>query len=277
MKTLENHTIIYDAECPLCNAYTQGFIKYKMLDINGRTAFQQFDFDNNTEIDKTKAANKIVLFNSETNEITYGLPSLIKIIGFNYPNLAKLANISVIHFVLSLLYSFISYNRKMIAPSKITNENSGNPSINLPHRIAFIACCAILVHVIVTWYFQRFLLPFMHLRFNLPDVVLFLAQFPFQALVFYLFKQNNFYDYAGQLAFVSALAAFGLLIAGIAFKVLLYFHFDIQFLGIITYGAAFMFMFYEHLRRVKLYNWSIWICVSWIVFRLLIYPLVFKI
>ncbi len=84
MKTLENHTLIYDAECPLCNAYTQGFIKYKMLDINGRTAFQQFDFDNNTEIDKTKAANKIVLFNSETNEITYGLPSLIKIIGLSF-------------------------------------------------------------------------------------------------------------------------------------------------------------------------------------------------
>jgi predicted DCC family thiol-disulfide oxidoreductase YuxK len=36
MKTLENHTLFYDKDCPMCNIYTARFIKTKMLDANGR-------------------------------------------------------------------------------------------------------------------------------------------------------------------------------------------------------------------------------------------------
>ena len=36
MKTLENQTLLYDEDCPLCSVYTTGFIKNGMLDVNGR-------------------------------------------------------------------------------------------------------------------------------------------------------------------------------------------------------------------------------------------------
>ncbi len=36
MKTLRNHTLIYDKECPMCNLYSKGFIQSGMLDENGR-------------------------------------------------------------------------------------------------------------------------------------------------------------------------------------------------------------------------------------------------
>lgn len=36
MKTLQNQTLLYDEDCPLCQVYTTGFIKAKMLDENGR-------------------------------------------------------------------------------------------------------------------------------------------------------------------------------------------------------------------------------------------------
>jgi len=36
MKTLANHIILYDEECPMCFAYTKAFIKLDMLPKNGR-------------------------------------------------------------------------------------------------------------------------------------------------------------------------------------------------------------------------------------------------
>ena len=39
MKTLENHTLLYDEDCPLCQVYSSGFIKTGMLDQNGRQPF----------------------------------------------------------------------------------------------------------------------------------------------------------------------------------------------------------------------------------------------
>jgi len=41
MKTLKNHTLIYDNECPMCTMYSKGFIHAGMLDENGREAFTE--------------------------------------------------------------------------------------------------------------------------------------------------------------------------------------------------------------------------------------------
>lgn len=41
MKTLKNHLILFDAECPMCRVYTQVFVKTGMLDENGRAAYQE--------------------------------------------------------------------------------------------------------------------------------------------------------------------------------------------------------------------------------------------
>lgn len=44
MKPLQNHTLIYDNECPMCNIYSKGFIIYGMLDEDGREAFAELSF-----------------------------------------------------------------------------------------------------------------------------------------------------------------------------------------------------------------------------------------
>ena len=36
MKTLENQTLLFDEDCPLCRIYTSRFIKAGMLDENGK-------------------------------------------------------------------------------------------------------------------------------------------------------------------------------------------------------------------------------------------------
>ena len=58
MKTLANHTLLYDKECPMCNLYTAGFIKANMLDQNGRKAFVSLTDKEQTYIDLDKAKNQ---------------------------------------------------------------------------------------------------------------------------------------------------------------------------------------------------------------------------
>jgi len=41
MKTLKNHMILFDAECPMCRVYTHAFVKTGMLDHNGRSSYQE--------------------------------------------------------------------------------------------------------------------------------------------------------------------------------------------------------------------------------------------
>ncbi|MEO6633573.1 MAG: DUF393 domain-containing protein, partial [Mucilaginibacter sp.] len=73
MKTLENHMILFDGECPMCNAYTNAFVKTGMLGANGRAAYQN-GMDNVCPlIDKQRAVNEIALVNIENGEVTYGV------------------------------------------------------------------------------------------------------------------------------------------------------------------------------------------------------------
>jgi len=63
MKTLQNQTLLYDKDCPLCNAYTSGFIKAKLLDQNGRKAYCDINSKDYDFVDLKRAANEIALIN----------------------------------------------------------------------------------------------------------------------------------------------------------------------------------------------------------------------
>ena len=79
MKTLKDHTILYDEVCPLCNAYTGAFVRTGLLDPDGRAPYQQLPAT--TTIDRTRAADEIALVNKRTGEVHYGIQSLFLIIG----------------------------------------------------------------------------------------------------------------------------------------------------------------------------------------------------
>ncbi|HET6989996.1 MAG TPA: DUF393 domain-containing protein, partial [Bacteroidia bacterium] len=65
MKTLKNHTILYDADCPLCRAYTGAFIRTEMLDEKGRVPFQITGGAFCPGLDSSRAKNEIALLNRE--------------------------------------------------------------------------------------------------------------------------------------------------------------------------------------------------------------------
>ena len=116
--TLNNHTLLYDKDCPLCNLYTSTFINSKMLDKKGRKPYEDITSKERSYIDVKRAANEIALVDNTTKKVFYGIDSLLKVIGNSFPFFEKAGNIQPIHYVLRKLYSFISYNRKVIIPSE---------------------------------------------------------------------------------------------------------------------------------------------------------------
>lgn len=140
MKTLENQTLLYDEDCPLCRVYTSGFIKAGMLDENGKKPYCQLSDEEQNFIDVKRASNEIALVDNENKTVIYGIDSLLKVIGFSFPWMEKIGNLKPIKFILKKLYSFISYNRKVMIPSKIKKEIKLQcvPDFNFKYRILYI-------------------------------------------------------------------------------------------------------------------------------------------
>lgn len=145
MKTLENQTLLYDEDCPLCRVYTSGFIKAGMLDENGKKPYCQLSDEEQNFIDVKRASNEIALVDNQNKTVIYGIDSLLKVIGFSFPWMEKIGNLKPIKFFLKKLYSFISYNRKVIIPSKIKKEIKLQcvPDFNFKYRILYILFAAI--------------------------------------------------------------------------------------------------------------------------------------
>ena len=80
MKTLNNHVILYDAECPMCSVYTKAFVQTGLLGTDGRAPYQSLNENTCPLVDRQRAVNEIALVNQETGEVTYGIKSLFKIL-----------------------------------------------------------------------------------------------------------------------------------------------------------------------------------------------------
>ncbi|HRI80278.1 MAG TPA: DCC1-like thiol-disulfide oxidoreductase family protein [Cyclobacteriaceae bacterium] len=152
MKTLTNHTIIYDNECPLCNAYTGAFVKTGMLDESGRAAYSE-KHHTDTAVNWERARNEIALINLADNSVLYGVDSLLRIIGYNMPWVQKIFRIRPLRYLLDRLYFFISFNRKVIAPGKqFEGQNLCIPDMNYTYRWTYIVFAAGVTSFILNYY-----------------------------------------------------------------------------------------------------------------------------
>jgi len=159
MKTLENQTLLYDEDCPLCRVYTSGFIKAGMLDENGKKPYCQLSDEEHNFIDVKRASNEIALVDNENKKVIYGIDSLLKVIGFSFPWMEKIGNLKPIKFFLKKLYSFISYNRKVIIPSKIKKEIKLQcvPDFNYKYRILYILFVIVASSLLINKFNDNFL------------------------------------------------------------------------------------------------------------------------
>jgi hypothetical protein len=152
MKTLKDHIILYDAECPMCSLYTSAFVSTGMLDSQGRAPYQDMPVFACPLVDRQRAVNEIALIDKTTGEVRYGIDSLFAVIGASFPFFKPLFKWQPFHWAMRKLYAFISYNRKVIIPAPKAVSHGIQPSFKLHYRIAFLLFAAVVVGGILTAY-----------------------------------------------------------------------------------------------------------------------------
>ena len=259
MKTLKNHTLIYDNECPMCALYSKGFTKCRMLDEEGREAFTELSDGNKDLIDFNRAKNEIALVNHEDHKVVYGLDSLLLIIGNSFPWLEKIARMQPLYWFFKKLYSFVSYNRKQIIPSKKDHtEQSCIPAFNLKYRVAYIAFVMLFSAYILSLFSTRLGL---HLTPNfLRELVICLGQILWQTLFLKAYLKEKFWDYLGNMMTVSLMGTLYLIpILAIDLP---------PVFNVVYFGIVVLVMVQEHLRRCGILKLNYSPIISWILFRI---------
>lgn len=276
MKEKNQLYLLYDEACPLCNWYSDKFVQFGFIDSTTRVPFAQGAVNTQLKFDRDLAKNKIALVNATNNTVLYGIDSLLYILGRKMPLLEKIGNFKPVHFLLVQLYNFISYNRKVIAPVHTCTTNCDcAPSISYFWRISYTVFAAIIIHLSVGFYFNAFLTDYL-VDNPTPDFVLFGSQFAFQWIFFKLFKQRDFYTYAGHLATVSLIGALILLGLGGSIFLLDKIGVNTSLLGPLGFGAVLTVMLLIHYNRIKKIGFIGYLTLTWIIFRISIYTLVFK-
>lgn len=258
MKTLKNHTLIYDNECPMCNIYSKGFIRFGMLDESGREAFTELSLENKNLIDFNRAKNEIALVDHEKNKIIYGLDSLLIIIGNSFPTLEKIARIQPLYWFFRKLYSFVSYNRKQIIPSKNNTEEACIPDFNLKYRIAYIAFVVIFSGYVLSIFSTQ-------LGLNLSqnfwrELVICFGQIVWQTVFLKSYLKDKIWNYLGNMMTVSLIGTLLLIPA-------LFLNLSPIF-SIIYFEIVVFIMFLEHIRRCKILKLNLLPTISWVIFRI---------
>ena len=259
MKTLKNHTLIYDNECPMCNLYSKGFTKCGMLDEEGREAFTELSVKNKNLIDFNRAKNEIALVDHNKNEVVYGLDSLLLIISNSFPLLGKIAGIQPLYWFFKKLYSFVSYNRKQIIPSgKDNTEQSCIPDFNLRYRIAYISFVVIFSASILSIFSGQLSLNFE--KNFVREFAVCLGQIIWQAVFLKSYLKDKIWDYLGNMMTVSLIGTLLLIPA-------LMINFRPDF-NRIYFGIVVLIMFLEHIRRCRILRLNFFPTISWILFRI---------
>lgn len=269
MKTLKNHKILYDADCPMCGGYTKLFVRAGMMDSEGRIAYQHINKQSCPAVNWQRAVNEIALVDNETGKVEYGIKSLFKIIGHSFPVLRPLFSFQPFIWIMSKVYSFISYNRKVIIPG--TNDNYHiQPSFRIDYRILYLLFTVLLASVILNEYAPLFssIVP---TGSKYRELIVCGGQVIFQGVIISLINNKQKWNYLGNMmtiSFAGALLLLPMLIVSVYLS-----------LPQLVYATYFMLiaglMLLEHIRRTKLLGLDNKMTISWVLYRIIILVTIF--
>jgi hypothetical protein len=269
MKTLNNHIILYDGECPMCKLYTGQFVKRGMLGADGRAPYQQMPEAACPYVDRQRAVNEIALVNTETGEVEYGVKSLFKVIANSFPVFGPIFSFRPFIWLMSKAYGFISYNRRVIAPSVHDEQSAIDPTFSLKHRIAYLMFTWFVVGFILTRY-AHLLTCVVPLGNPYREYAICGGQILFQGIIVSLYAPKKRWDYLGNMMTISFAGA--LLLAPVVL-ISHYIH-----LWPIVYPGYFMLvaglMLLGHIRRTKLLKLGWLLTISWVFYRVILLVLI---
>jgi hypothetical protein len=261
MKALENHILFIDNECPMCRWYSGQFVRAKM--VCNETIQHHEEAHKYSGVDFEKSKNKIALLDTKTGLTSYGPDSLVKILSHNFPMIGKMYQWSWVKTLVGILYNFVTYNRKVVAPSAA--HYSCQPHFNLKYRGLFIVISIFFVSMVLHQYSQL-LYPFIHAGTYLNEFLISAGQTVFQWSFLHSLSRKDKINYLGNLNTVSmigALLLIPLLIVNLMIPIP-------ATLALVYFGCVAIFMLKEHHRRLRLLQYPAYLSISWIMYRGLI-------
>lgn len=268
METLEDHTILYDEDCPMCRLYTGTFVRTKMLDKDGRVAYQRMPENLQCLVDRQRAVNEIALVNRKTGKVEYGVRSLFLILQNRFPMLKSLFHSDLFFFLADKAYKFISYNRRVIVPSGSYKQSRvfDEPAMHRGYRFTYLFVAWLLTALILFGYSSR-LAPLLPGSNVYREFLVCGGQILWQWVFVHLIDRRKSLDYLGNLMTISLAGAFLLLlvqgVAGVIGITHAYFYLA-AFLGIVA------LMFAEHIRRTRLLRLGWVLIITWVAYRILV-------
>lgn len=271
MKTLLNHLILFDAECPMCQLYTKAFVSTGLLEENGRTAYQEYPVQSCPSLDWQRAVNEIALVNQTSGEVSYGIESLLRICGNAIPTLQPLFRFKPFIWIMAKLYAFVSYNRRVIIPASMTSQSfKFQPGFKKHYRIAYLIFSWLLTSVILSSY-GKLMIGILPKAPAYREFIICGGQIIFQALVLFLYKKEKIWDYLGNLMTISLAGA---LLLSTVLTLAKWTNLDTTFC-FIWFFAVVSLMFLEHLRRTKLLQLSYLMTFTWVLYRIIVLSFIF--
>lgn len=237
-----------------------------MLDQNGKKPYCQLTNEEQNFIDVKRASNEITLVDNINKTVIYGIDSLLKIIEFSFPWMEKVGHWRPVKFFLKKLYSFISYNRKVIIPSKVNKEIKLQciPDFNFKYRFIYIVFAWLTSSLIAFKFLQ--LLPLEYSNFYMILFGVFI-QMPIQSAFLLKYDKEVVMNYIGNLITISlfgGLVLMPIVIANIFFNLNSTFN-SIYFI------ITIIVLIYEHYRRILVLELPKFLIFIWVVFIIFIF------
>ncbi len=263
MKTLTNHQLLYDGECPMCAHYADKFVSEGVLTESAKTPYGSCEINN---LDADRARNEIALVDNTTGKILYGLASWQLLLSTRYPALKSLFYSKFASFFGKRLYRFISFNRKVIAIGKeFENQSACAPDFNLKYRLLYILF-AWTGTVLVLHPYTQLLSDYLPISSMSREWLICGGQLLFQFPVVAAINRNRLIHYWGNMMTISLIG--GLLLLPVLLLSFLVTLPSILYLG--YFGSVVLAMLIIHLYRCKVLELGIVPTLTWIGYRLLI-------
>ena len=279
MKTLKDHVILYDSECPMCKVYTHAFTSTGMLDREGRAPYQDMPSFACPLVDQQRAVNEIALVDTVTGEVNYGIESLFKVIGHSFPVFSPLFNFPPFVWLMRKLYAFISYNRKVIIPAPKTGVHTIQSSFSLRYRILWLLFTAWFSGFILTRYAGLLtgILPLgssngvLSAGNSYREYLIAGGQLLVQGIIVSLYAPSKRWDYLGNMMTISLAGAL-LLLPLMAIGTVIHLSAEAA-AGYFLAVAGLMLL--EHIRRMKLLSPGWILTLSWVAYRVVVLLVIF--
>jgi hypothetical protein len=262
---IQNHKLLIDKNCPMCNIYGKTFKKFNMLDQDAITPYQLVGESLACTIDMHRAQNEVALHDTVTGKTIYGLDSMIEIFAQGKSWIKKPLQFPLLYQPLLQLYKFITYNRKVIAGNQKSpaGDRVCEPDFNYFYRTLFILLSALFTGLVLNNYTSHITAYF---GFKTPwfvEYIICFGQVVWQGTMIYLWSRKNSWDYLGNMSAVSTLG-------GLLLMPLLIFNLYFNFSGmvfLIYFAIVVSIMLWEHLRRCSNMELGFLPTVSWLSFR----------